>query len=147
MYNRLSFFRNRLLSLPVSEMQLSTRESPYLLFLFLFFLKMVIKREDVTSYCELQTCFLVLLQLPCCLETTMALQHLTMFDVLLNPQLLKAFERNKHRKKRMHTPSAASHHHSLSHQEGELIVGKGVSPCKGPKRRTCGCTRRELRCI
>lgn len=86
--------RRRFLSLPVSKRQLSTRESPNLF----FFLKMVIKRQDVTSYCELQACCLVLPQFPCCLETIMELKHLLMCDTLLNPQLLKEFERNKYRR-------------------------------------------------
>lgn len=59
----------------------------------------MIKREDVASCCELQTCCLVLLQLPRCLETIMALQHLPLFDMLFNPQLLRAFGRNKHRRR------------------------------------------------
>lgn len=75
-------------------------ESPYL---NIFFLKMVIKREDVASYCELQTCCLVLLQFPRCLETIRALQHFLMFDILLNPQLLRAFKRNKYRRRNKHS--------------------------------------------
>lgn len=85
--------RRRFLSLPVSKQQLSTRESPYL-----FFLLMMAIKGDVTSYCESQACCLVFLQFPCCLETTMALQHLLMFDTLLNPQLLKEFKKNKYRR-------------------------------------------------
>lgn len=45
------------------------------------------------------------------------------------------------------TLSEASHHHDLSHQECEIIVGKGVRLCKGPKRVTCGSMSRELACI
>lgn len=92
--------RSRFLSPPVTERQLSARESPYLNF---FLLKIVIKREDVASYCELQTRCLVLLQFPRCLETIMALQHLIMFDILLNPQLLRSFERNKYRRRNKHS--------------------------------------------
>lgn len=134
--------RSRFLSLPVTERQLSARESPYLIF---FLLKMVIKREDIASYCELQTRCLVLLQFPRCLETIMALQHLIMFDILLNPQLLRAFERNKYRRRNKH--SAASDHHGLSHQECEVVAEKGVRLCKGPKRGTHSCMSQELACI
>lgn len=63
-----------------------------------FFLLMMAIKGDVTSYCESQACCLVFLQFPCCLETTMALQHLLMFDTLLNPQLLKEFKKNKYRR-------------------------------------------------
>lgn len=117
--------RNRFLSLPVTELQLSTRENPYLNF---FFLKMAIKREDVASYCELQTCCLALLQFPRCLETIMALQHLLMFDMLLNPQLLRAFEKNKYRRRNKHSlcsltpsPSVTSGVWNRSRERGETL--------------------------
>lgn len=65
---------------------------------FFFFLKMAIKRGNVTSCCELQACCLVFPHLPCCLKTIMALWHLLMFDTLFNFQLLKEFEKNKYRR-------------------------------------------------
>lgn len=111
--------------------------------LIFFFLKIVIKREDVASCCELQTCCLVLLQLPRCLETIMALQHLPLFDMLFNPQLLRAFGRNKHR--RRNKASLQPHNTMVCHiRSMKSQQGKGCdSLCKGPKTRTCSCTSQE----
>lgn len=125
--------RSRFLSLPVTELQLSTRESSYLNF---FFLKMAIKREDVASYCELQTWCLVLLQFPCCLETIMALQHLLMFDSLLNPQLLRAFERNKYRRRNKHSLCSLTPSWSVTSGVWNHSRERGEIPQRTQKRNT-----------
>lgn len=86
--------RRRFLSL----LSASSNCQPERALIFFFFLKMAIKRGNVTSCCELQACCLVFPHLPCCLKTIMALWHLLMFDTLFNFQLLKEFEKNKYRR-------------------------------------------------
>lgn len=93
--------------------------------IFFFFMKMGIKREDVTSYCELQACCLVLLQFPCCLKTIMALKHLLMFDTLLNPQLHKEFERNKHRRNKHPLCSLTPSQSVTSGAWNHSFIGRG----------------------
>lgn len=104
------------------------------LIFFFFPLKMAIKREDVTSYCELQTYCLVFLQFPCCLEIIMALQHLLMFGTLLNPQPLKIFERNKYRRNqhplRSLTPSQSVTSGAWNHS----FIGRGDTLQRTRKR-------------
>lgn len=123
--------RRRFLSLPVSKQQLSNRESPYL---FFFPLKMAIKREDVTSYCELQTYCLVFLQFPCCLEIIMALQHLLMFGTLLNPQPLKIFERNKYRRNQHPLRSLTLSQSVTSGAWNHSFIGRGDTLQRTRKR-------------
>lgn len=104
------------------------------LIFFFFFLMMVIKREDVASDCELQASCLVFPQFLCCLETIMALQHLLMFDTLLNPQLLKEFERNKYRRNKHPLCSLTPSRSVTSGAWNQSFIGRGETLQRNQKR-------------